>query len=919
VIPRSFARVLSKIRRLFGQAEEERELNEEIKAHVELLTERFVCRGMSRTEAAVAAGRQFGNFTLLKQRHREARTFLWLATVRQDIHFAIRVLAKRPGITAVSVISLALGIGANTAIFTLAKAALFDPLAVPHPEQLRLLAYTQDDRSAIRGHTWGDFYVDAQGRTVLVSFSWPVYQELLHKNHSLEELFAFVDLTQFDHLSATINGHAEVVSAELVSGNFFQGIGVGAALGRTIQPGDDAVPGSGAVAVMSDSFWIRHFNRSPSVIGKTIDVNLTPMTIIGVAPRGFTGASSVQHSQDLFMPLSMQPVIFPQKTGSLLSDRDTWWIQVMGRLQPGTPLEQARASLAVGLDQAIQSTKTVAKNQTIPPLLLLPGSRGWNYAAQELEHPMPLLLALAGLVLLLACVNVANVLLAQSSSRIREISVRMALGAGRMRVARQMLTESLCLSMMGGAAGLLLGYLGRSVLPRLFSSSWGPVALQTRFDWRVFAFTVAISVLTGIGFGVGPSWQAAHAGLNQGLKDSGTTASQRRKGLAGKGLIIVQVALCTLLLVSAGLFVRTFTSLTRLDPGFNKRGLLLFTIEPPQQRYPAPKDVEVLHRIEERVATLPGVESVTLSREALLAQSGSNSDFIRDGEPRDLGLKRHIAFNSVGNAFFKTMGIPILNGRQFDDHDTSTSPSVAVVNRALAQREYPGQNPVGSSFRMKQGGPPIEIVGVCADSKYAWIRQDDPPAFFVLYAQLKDVSGGMTFGVRTNSNPRDLVSAIREVVESVDKDLPLVDVRTQQEQIDATLAPERSFASVTTGFGVLALLLASIGIYGVMAAAVSRRVNEIGVRMALGARADQVLRMVLTEATVLALAGVCGGLLAAFGLTRFLASFLYGLKPTDVLTFAASGIVLWLVAMVASWSPARRASRIEPVQALRHE
>lgn len=910
--------IFSRVRGLFGQGRADRELNDEIETHVELLTERFVSRGMSRAEAVLAARRQFGNATLLRQRHRETRTFSWPATLWQDIRFAVRVLAKRPGITAISVISLALGIGANTAIFTLAKAALFDALSVPHPEQLRLLAYAQDDRSAIR-HSWGDFYTDSQGRTIVASFSWAVYQQLLRKDHSLGELFAFVDLSQFEHLSATIDGHAEVVSAELVSGNFFQGIGVGAALGRPILPGDDAVPGSGAVAVISDSFWARHFARSPSVIGKTIDVDLTPVTIIGVAPHGFTGASSVQRSQDLFIPLSMQPVIFPQKKSSLLSDRETWWIQVMGRLQPNTSVEQARASLAVSLDQAIHSTMAVGKDQTIPPLLLLPGGRGWNYAAQELEHPMPLLLSLAGLVLLLACVNVANVLLAQFSSRSREISVRMALGAGKLRVARQMLTESLCLSLMGGAGGLLFGYLGRGVLPRLFSSSWGPVALQTRFDWRVFAFTAAISVLTGIGFGVGPSWRAAHSVVNQGLKDGGTTSSRRRKGLAGKGLIVVQVALCTLLLVSAGLFVRTFTSLTQLDPGFKKTELLLFILEPPQQRYPSPQDAEVLHRIEERLAALPGVDSATLSKEPLLGQSGSNSDFIPAGRPLGPSRQRYIAFNAVGQSFFRTMGISILNGRQFDDHDTSTSPAVAVINRALAQREFPGKNPIGSSFRMKEGGLPIEIVGVCADSKYAWIRQDDPPAFFVLYTQQKDVSGGMTFEVRTKGNPRDFVPAIRASVESIDKDLPLIDIRTQQEQIDATLAPERSFASVTAGFGVLALLLASIGIYGVMAAAVSRRVNEIGVRMALGARANQVLRMVLGEATMLALAGVCVGLLAAFELTRLLASFLYGIEPTDALTFAASGILLWLVAIVASWSPARRASRIQPVQALRHE
>ena len=409
-------------------------------------------QGMSREDAASAARRQFGNTVLIEQRHREARSFLWFATVLQDVRYGLRMFAKSPGVTAIAITSLALGIGANTAIFTLAKAALFDALSVPQPGQLRLLAYAQDDRSVVE-HDWGDFYTDAQGRTVIASFSYPVYQELRRRDHSLGDLFAFVHLGQFEHLSATIDGHAEVVTAELVSGNFFQGMGVGTALGRPIEPADDAVPGSGAVAVISDSFWQRRFDRSPSVIGKTVDVNLTPITIVGVAPRGFSGASHVHTPQDMFLPFSMQPVIFPKPTGSLLSDADTWWIQIMGRLEMSTSDEQARASLAVSLDQAIRSTMTVPADRSVPPLLLLPGGRGWNYAAQELEHPMPFLLVLAGLVLLLACVNVANLLLGRFSIRNREISVRLALGAGNMRVVRQMLTESLCLSMLGGSAG----------------------------------------------------------------------------------------------------------------------------------------------------------------------------------------------------------------------------------------------------------------------------------------------------------------------------------------------------------------------------------------------------------------------------------------------------------------------------------
>lgn len=561
----------------------------------------------------------------------------------------------------------------------------------------------------------------------------------------------------------------------------------------------------------------------------------------------------------------------------------------------------------------------VSKDRTVPQLLMLPGGRGWNHAEQELEHPMPLLLAIAGLVLLLACVNVANLLLARFSSRHREISVRMALGAGRIRVARQMLTECLCLSTMGGAVGLLLGYLGRNFLPRLFSTAWGPLALNTRFDWHVFAFTLAISILTGLSFGVGPAWHAASASANSGLKDGAKTVTRRRNGLAGKALVVVQVALCMLLLVSAGLFVRTLANLDAINPGFSKRGILLFTIEPPAQRYPISKSIEILHRIEEKIASLPGVDSVTLSREALLGQSGSNIEFLLEGQTKASESNRYIAFNSVGRDFFKTMGIPILYGRSFDVRDTSISPNIAIISRALAQKEFGDKNPVGASIRMKEGGEQLEIVGVCADAKYAWIRDDAPPVFYVLYTQEKDPRGSMTFEVLTHGNPLNIVGAVRGAVESVDKDLPPIEVRTQQQQIDAAVAPERTFATVTSGFGILAVLLASMGVYGVIAAGVSRRINEIGVRMALGASAEQVLLMVMTEALGLACAGIGTGLCAAPFLTRFLSSRLFGLKPTDPLTLATAGLLLLAAAMLAGWSPARRASRIQPVQALRHE
>ena len=913
----SIRRSISRLRGLLRLGEANREFRDEVEAHIDLLTEQFVGQGVPRREAAYRARCQFGNAALLEQQHREARASLWLVSVLHDVRYGMRMLRKSPAITAIAITSLALGIGANTAIFTVAKAVLLDALSVNHPEQLKLLAYAQDDRSSI-GNSWGDFYSDAQGRTVLASFSYPAYQEMRHRNRSLGDLFAFVDLSQFEHLSTTIDGHAEVLSAELVSGNFFAGMGVGTALGRPIEPADD-VPGSGAVAVISDAFWQRRFDRSPAVIGKTVDVNLTPVTIIGVAQHGFTGGSRVQTPQDMFLPLSMQPVIFPQEAGSLLSDANIWWLQVMGRLKPGISEEQAQASLAVSLNQAIQATMTLPRDRTVPPLILLPGGRGWNYAAQELEHPMPLLLALAGLILLLACVNVANLLLTRFASRHREISVRMAMGAGKARVARQMLTEGLCLATLGGVAGLLLGYLGRNLLPRLFSTSWGPEAIRIRFDWRVFAFAALISLLTGAGFAVGPAWQVARANVNAGLKKGGTTMTRRRQGLAGKTLVIVQVALCMLLLVSAGLFVRTLANLNALNPGFSKKGLLLFAIEPPEQRYPAKKKIEVLRRLEERVATLPGVESVTLSREALLAQSGSDSDFIPEGQTTNSRHEQYVPYNAVGQSFFTTMEIPILYGRSFNPHDTQSSPGVAVISRALAQKEFAGKNPIGHSFQMKQEGEEFQIVGVCADAKYGWIRKNAPPTFYVLYTQQQDTRGSMTYEVRTRGNPRDYTDAIRGVVESVDKDLPLIEVRTQQEQLDAALAPERSFATVTTGFGILALVLASIGVYGVIGAGVAGRVNEIGVRMALGARAGQVHRMVLGEAMGLALVGIGAGLCASMLFTRLLNSMLFGLRPTDTLTMASAVLLLSAAAMLAGWAPARKASRIQPVQALRHE
>lgn len=910
-------RFLSQLRDLF-ETRAGGEFREEIEDHLRLLTEEFIRRGMSRKEAISAARRKFGNMTSVEERRREERGFAWLRDFFQDLRYGFRMLAKNRAVAIIAVSSIALGIGANTTVFTAAKAALLDELSVPHPEQLRLLAYTQSNRSVVE-NDWGDFYTDKHGRTVLASFSYPVYQALRRENHDLGDLFAFVDLGQFEHLSATIDGRAEVVTGELVSGNFFEEMRVATVLGRPIQPADDAQTGNSPVAVISYSFWLRRFNGSPAVIGKTIDVNLAPVTIVGVAPRGFSGASHVHAEQDLFMPFSAQPLVFSRGDKPLLSDADTWWIQIMGRIGPGMSDERARSSLAVGLAQAVRSTMALPRDRTLPSLFLLPGGRGWNYAEQELEHPMPFLLALAGFVLLLSCVNVANLLLSRCASRYREISTRLAIGASNTRIVRQMLTESISLAILGGAAGLLIAYISRNFLPHLLSPSWGMPTLDIRFDWRVFAFAGIVSAVSAIAFGVAPAWRLTRTDVNAGLKNNTATTTGARHGASGKMLVALQVSLCMLLLVSAGLFLRTLLNLNALDPGFDKRGLLLFALEPPAKRYPPPKNVEVLHRVEEKIAQLTGVRSVTLSREPLLAQSWSNSDFIPIGAHPAQTRDPHVGVNWVGSEFFSTMGVPIVKGRGFNALDMRSSHMVAVINATLARTEFGAINPVGASFRMEEDGNPVEIIGICADAKYGWLRDKAPPTFYALYMQRKNAHGSMTFEVRTSGNPKGFLEAIHAAVASVDKDLPLIEVRTQEEQIAASTAPERSFAVVTSVFGVIALVLAGIGVYGVVAAGVSRRVNEIGIRMALGARREQVISTVLTEAVGLTMLGVCAGLVGALFLTRFLSSFLFGLKSNDAATLAGTAILLLLVAILASWAPARRAASIEPVLALRHE
>jgi predicted permease len=894
----------------------DREMQTELAFHIEQRAEDLMRSGLSREEALRHARIELGGIPAQTEEMRAAWGTRGWDDLYGDIRYALRSFARTPGFTAIAVISLALGIGANTVIFGVTKHILLDRLAAYKPEELRLLSWMSPKKSVVHS-SWGMRRLTPDGKYLSTSFTYPAYEQLRKQNRVFDDVFAFKD---FPRLTATIGEQSEAVSAQTVSGNFYRVLGVRPELGRAIQDSDDGAPGSGPVAVISDEFWTRRFGRSPDVVGKTIQLNLTPITIIGVNPKGFTGASSTQEAPDVILPFSMASIATPVWSKKpLLTDPDLWWVLVMGRVKPGVADEQARAALDLVLNATVRSTETVGKDESVPSFVLQDGSRGENQEGQMFSKPAYVLMALAGFVLLLACANLANLLLARASSRQREMSVRLALGAGRSRILRQMFTESLLLSLAGGVAGLALGYLGRNAIPRLLSSAWETSTTDIPFDWKIFGFTAAISLLTGILFGLAPAWQASRTQVSSGLKDSALSVTQRSRNLTGKTIVVVQVALSMLLLVGAGLFVRTLMNLNGSHLGFRADGILLFNLQPPRTRYAAPKDLAFYHRVEERLRSVPGVSAVALSDVTLIANGDADTDFTPDGLPKKPNEEDQSAnVMSVGQDFFSTMGIRIVAGRAFNERDTETSPLVAIVNQKLVQQFFPSNiNPVGRTF--KQGDKHITIVGICGDAKYDSLRNDPPVTFYLPYQQQLEGRQSMTYEIFTRMKPAAIVPALRSAVVSVDKDVPLLDVRTQQEQIDDTTREERTFASLTSGFGVLALILACIGIYGIMAYAISRRTNEIGIRMALGARPGRVLRMVLGEAWWMAVIGVVAGLGAAVAMGRLIASMLFGLKPWDPVTLGIAALLLVAVALAASWIPAQRAAGVEPMKALRHE
>lgn len=928
----SFATILRALRNRSGY---EAELDEELQFHLDARAAELERTGMAPQHARRQARVELGGWESHKDGMRQAFGLRWIDELVADLRYACRTLRRSPAFTLVAVGSLALAIGANTNIFSVTNQLLYLRLDVPHAEELRMLSATGPSPTVIHS-SWGNS-VTEHGLSNVDSIPYPAFKQLQAASHSVAGVAGFKDLYA---VSVTAEGVARPQNAQLVSGNLYQVLETTPQLGRAILPSDEGAAGTGFVATISDRFWKTVFGGRRDVIGKSIRVNGNLVTIVGVNAPGFTGVASTTASPDLFLPLSLVTRMRASflKSATFLDSPDTWWVNAVARTRPGVPDSKAAMELSLLLEAAIRSSQTIKAGDHIPHIRLDDGSHGLRFFDSE-RKPLFVLLALTGLVLLLACANIANLMLARTAARMRELSVRLALGASRSRILRQIITESLLLSALGGTFGFLFGYLGRNVLIRLYIGRlFLSQPIEIHFDWRVFAVTATVTIATGLLFGIVPAWLATRSDVSSGLKQTSQAITRRRRAWTGKWLISLQLALSTLLVAGAALFVRTLWNLDHVDPGFRTKGLLQFDIQAPSERYPGPAATELLQRIHQRLSALPGLGPVVLAQPALLNGSQWNSVFLVEGKPVPTKDSDFVgsSYSTVSSSFLKAMGIPILRGRDLSDSDTATSSLVAVINQSAARKFFPDADPIGRRFAQgfdptaKEKLPFYTVVGVCADTEYSRLRQPPQPLYFTSLAQSQEVTGA-TVLVRSNLPGAESVPMIRKAISSIDPDLPLMDVRTLDEQIADSLRQERLIATLTAGFGLLALLLASVGIYGLMSYTVEQRTNEIGIRLALGARRLQVRGTVLREVLLLTSTGLVLGGAAVLILMRLLRSILFdtgdgfqegmlfGVPRYDPASLAITTTVLLLVALLAGWLPAARASRIEPMQALRKE
>jgi predicted permease len=1005
------------------------ELDQDIRDHIEQETQDRIERGMPPEEARYAAVRKFGNVTLVKEETREVWSFVRLEQLWQDIRFGLRMLAKSPGFAAVAILTLALGIGANTAIFSLIDAVMLRSLPVENPSQLVLLQWSARNAPNIHGYqSAGDCLNDLRfgaKNPSGCSFSEPMFREIAQSNvFSATAAFA-----NSGRLNLTGNGPATVINGQLVSGGFFRTMGLKPAVGRLLETADDTLSAA-PVAVLNYGYWQSALGGARDVIGRTIELNNVPFTIVGVAEQRFTGITPGS-DYHVWLPLSnAQRITDPMRWQDKQGDVSIWWLTIIGRLRVRSQLAQAQAAVSglfrnemlhgsvplfhggemagvpgsravgsakvrpgpapaaggkaptsmPGLPQPVPVPGPVAVRGEAPrgPMLQsagnkpvgLPGPQGAGMAdprASEMasgpktlstaadnpevslvsaqtgltgarrfySDPLYVLMLAVGIILLIACANVAGLMLARAAGRQKEMAVRLALGAGRARVVRQLLTESVMLSVLGGTLGILFAYWGAHTIISFVSSNQPrPLGFATGVDLRVLGFTVAVSLLTGILFGIAPTLRSARVDLTPALKEGERSfaSSGRAAGKwfsIGNALVVAQVALAIVVLVGAGLLVRTLQNLRSIDVGFDSHNILIFGIDATQIGYKGPQVDNFYRDLQGRLAETPGVKSASYSMVPLLSNGLMVTMFHWPDTPQDQNSESDML--GVGPNFFETLHIPFLAGRGFNASDFKVSasndgtaptlaPTPVIVNQAFVEKYLGKENPLGKQFGQAEAdtnhprSPGYEIIGVVRDTKYNSLRREIHAMMY-----MPQSAGGASFELRTAADPRAILPAIREVVAQVNTNLPLFDVKTESEQIDQLLFQERLVARLSGFFGLLALVLACVGLYGLLSYEVSRRTREIGIRMALGAHPGRVLKLVLRQGIVLAIVGAAAGIGVALGVTRYLTSMLYDVHANDPLTMIAVAVLLTIVALAACYIPARRAMRVDPMVALRYE
>lgn len=922
----------------FRKTELNPDLNDELRFHLEKQIEQNMARGMSAEEAGRQALIAFGGVQQTRENVRQVRWTYFAEVLAQDLRYALRVLRKSPGFTAVAVLTLALGIGMNTAIFSLIDAVLFRSLPADRQEELVLLRWHAHSRGKVHSHS---SYGDCPNQRLKenpsgCAFSLPFLNMLAARNTVFSGLAAFAGAPQLD---ISGNGAASIVnSGQLVSGDFFATLGVQAAIGRTLSAGDNAA-NAAPVMMLSYAYWQNAFGGSPDAVGRVVKLNGWPVTIVGVAEPRFEGLTPGRKI-DLWLPISVRAGLMPRWTPDQ-DDAGSWWIVILARLKPGVSPAQAQAAASLLYqDETLHEQKPVFAAADAPGIDLTSAQSGLQGGRKNILQPLYLLMMVVAVVLLIACANIAGLLLARATARGKEIAVRLTLGARRGRLIAQLLVESLVLSLSGGVLGLLVATWGaRGLLLMTDRDGTGTLPFAPHLDARVLAFTTAIALVTGVIFGLSPALRSLRVDLAPALKigsvASDASTHRTRWYSVGNSLVIAQVSLAIVTLVTAGLLVRTLSNLKNVELGFDSNNVLVFGLNPSLAGYKGAQIDSLYRDLQEQIAALPGVASVSYSSAALLGGHLWNMDFHMPGTPESQAAESN--YMEVGPRFFATLRIPLQAGRDLSGADFAAAvvragfppnappdphapPITVVVNRAFVRRYFPHASPLGrhveamlpeDASRPRASG--WEIVGVVGDARYESLRGDIQPTMYAANA------GNAFFSVRSSGDPAAMAPAIRDLVNRRDSNLAMYRVATEEQQIQQQVFVERLVARLTSFFGLLALFLACAGVYGLLSYEVTRRTREIGIRMAVGAQQTDVISMVVRHGLMLALAGSVAGVAASFAVNGLLRSILYGVRSGDPLTLATVSAILLVVALAACYLPARRATRVDPLAALRCE